>query len=65
MRVVLMGRTMAGKSTLLSTLTAGSADRIGVGAQRTSLDVFAAPAVDLRDVEIVDTPGVGGLGRRG
>jgi gas vesicle protein len=61
MRVVLMGRTMAGKSTLLATLTAGSADRIGVGAQRTSLDVFAAPAVDLRDVEIVDTPGVGAL----
>ena len=59
MRVVLMGRTMAGKSTLLATLTGGSADRIGVGAQRTSLDVFAAPAVDLRDVEIVDTPGVG------
>ena len=61
MRVVLMGRTMAGKSTLLATLTASSADRIGVGAQRTSLDVFAAPAVDLRDVEIVDTPGVGAM----
>ena len=59
MRVVLMGRTMAGKSTLLATLTGGSAERIGVGAQRTSLDVFAAPAVDLHDVEIVDTPGVG------
>lgn len=59
MRVVLMGRTMAGKSTLLAALTAGSVDRIGVGAQRTSRDVFAAPAVDLREVEIVDTPGVG------
>ena len=57
MRVVLMGRTMAGKSTLLAALTGGSAERIGVGAQRTSRDVFAAPALDLQDVEIVDTPG--------
>ncbi|MBB1515753.1 GTPase domain-containing protein [Tessaracoccus sp. MC1679] len=59
MRVVLMGRTMAGKSTLLAALTGGSAERIGVGAQRTSRDVFAAPALDLQEVEIVDTPGVG------
>ncbi|WP_062312168.1 GTPase domain-containing protein [Demequina rhizosphaerae] len=59
MRVVLMGRTMAGKSTLLAALTDGSKDRIGVGAQRTSRDVFGAPAVDIADVEIVDTPGVG------
>lgn len=59
MRVVLMGRTMAGKSTLLAALTGGSAGRIGDGAQRTSRDVFAAPALGLRDVEIVDTPGVG------
>lgn len=59
MRVVLMGRTMAGKSTLLSALTGGSTERIGVGAQRTSRDVFAAPAAGLSEVEIVDTPGVG------
>lgn len=59
MRVVLMGRTMAGKSTLLSALTGGSRERIGIGAQRTTDDVFAARALDLRDVEIVDTPGVG------
>ena len=59
MRAVLMGRTMAGKSTLLVTLTGSSEERIGIGAQRTSQDVFAASAVDLRDVEIVDTPGVG------
>lgn len=59
MRVVLMGRTMAGKSTLLAALTGGASERIGVGAQRTSRDVFAAPALDLQDVEIVDTPGVG------
>lgn len=59
MRVVLMGRTMAGKSTLLAALTGGSAERIGVGAQRTSRNVFGAPAADLDEVEIVDTPGVG------
>lgn len=59
MRIVLMGRTMAGKSTLLAALTGGSADRIGDGRQRYSRDVFAAPAMDLHDVEIVDTPGVG------
>lgn len=59
MRIVLMGRTMAGKSTLLAALTGGSAERIGDGRQRYSRDVFAAPAVDLHDVEIVDTPGVG------
>lgn len=54
-----MGRTMAGKSTLLAALTGGSAERIGDGRPRFSRDVFAAPAVDLHDVEIVDTPGVG------
>lgn len=59
MRVVLMGRTMAGKSTLLAALTGGSTEWIGVGAQRTSRDVFAAPMVGLRDIEVVDTPGVG------
>lgn len=59
MRVVLMGRTMAGKSTLLAALTGGASDRIGVGAQRTSRDVFAASANDMPEVEIVDTPGVG------
>jgi len=59
MRVVMMGRTMAGKSTLLAALTGGSSERVGIGAQRTSRDVFAAPALDLLDIEIVDTPGVG------
>lgn len=59
MRVVLMGRTLAGKSTLLVALTGGSAERIGDGRQRYSRDVFAALATDLHDVEIVDTPGVG------
>lgn len=59
MRIVLLGRTMAGKSTLLAALTGGSADRIGDGRQRYSRDVFGAPAIDLHDVEIIDTPGVG------
>ena len=59
MRVVLMGRTLAGKSTLLVALTGGSEERVGDGRQRYSQDVFAAPAMDLHDVEIVDTPGVG------
>ncbi|WP_324651652.1 hypothetical protein [Georgenia sp. H159] len=54
MRVVLRGRTI--KSTILAALTGGSLERIEVGAQRTTRDVFAAPAADLRDVEIVDTP---------
>lgn len=61
MRIVLMGRTMAGKSTLLAALTGGSAERIGDGRQRYSRDAFTAPAVDLHDVEIVDTPGVGAM----
>ena len=57
-----MGRTMAGKSTLLAALTSGSAERISDGRQRYSRDAFAAPAADLPDVEIVDTPGVGAKG---
>lgn len=59
MRVVLMGRTMAGKSSLLSALTGQRFDRIGDGRQRVSRDVFAAPATFSRGIEIVDTPGVG------
>jgi len=59
MRVVLLGSTMAGKSTLLSALTGASAERISDGRQRYSRDAFAAPALNLLDVEIVDTPGVG------
>lgn len=59
MRVVLMGRTMAGKSTLLAALTGGWSERIGDGRQRYSRDVLAAPALELDNVDIVDTPGVG------
>jgi hypothetical protein len=59
MRVVLMGRTMAGKSSLLSALTGAHRDRVGDGRQRFSRDVFGAPIMASSDIEIVDTPGVG------
>jgi hypothetical protein len=59
MRVVLMGRTMAGKSSLLSAMTGGHLDRVGDGRQRFSRDVFEATAIASERIEIVDTPGVG------
>lgn len=60
-RVVLMGRTMAGKSTLFEFLTRGSGARIGFGAQRTTRDTSVRTITELADVEIVDTPGVGAM----
>lgn len=59
--VVLMGRTTAGKSTLLEALTHGDGSRQGRGGQRTTRRVHRAAAhhADLADVVIVDTPGVG------
>lgn len=59
MRVVLMGRTMAGKSSLLSALSGTHLDRIGDGRQRFSRDVFMAASSASDRIEIVDTPGVG------
>ena len=59
LRVVFMGRTQAGKSTLIEALSAGSGDRIGDGRQRFSRDVCVRPIVNLPGVAIVDTPGVG------
>ena len=59
LRVVLMGRTMAGKSSLLSALSGANFDRIGDGRQRYSRDVFAATATASARIEVVDTPGVG------
>lgn len=59
MRVVLMGRTMAGKSSLLSALTGAHHERVGDGRQRFSRDVFGAPIRASNDIEVVDTPGVG------
>jgi hypothetical protein len=62
MRVVLMGRTMAGKSSLLSALTGSNSERIGDGRQRFSRDTFGAVASACQDIELVDTPGVGAHG---
>ncbi|MDJ0338687.1 GTPase [Cryobacterium sp. PH31-O1] len=59
MRVVLMGRTMAGKSSLLAALSGSHFDRIGDGRQRFSRDVFAAIPTASGSIEVVDTPGVG------
>ncbi|MET9300703.1 GTPase [Micromonospora aurantiaca] len=59
MRVVLMGRTMAGKSSLLSALSGSHFDRIGDGSQRFSRDVFTAIPTASSRIEVVDTPGVG------
>lgn len=57
-RVVLMGRTMAGKSTLFEFLSRGDGERVGDGRQRYSRDVCRRTVPGL-DIEIVDTPGVG------
>lgn len=59
-RVVLMGRTMAGKSTLFEYLSAGDGTRVGVGGQRTTRDVCVRTVAEI-GVEIVDTPGVGAM----
>lgn len=50
---------MAGKSTLLEALSHGDGGRRGRGAQRTSRDVVERRVHELRDVVIVDVPGVG------
>lgn len=62
MRVVLMGRTMAGKSSLLTALTGAHFDRIGDGRQRFSRDTFGATSTMSDHIELVDTPGVGAHG---
>jgi hypothetical protein len=62
MRVVLMGRTMAGKSSLLTALTGSHFDRIGDGRQRFSRDIFGAASAACDRIELVDTPGVGAHG---
>lgn len=60
--VALMGRTQAGKSTLMSALTGASEDAIGwPGRQRHTRAVSALQTLDLDDVELIDTPGVGAL----
>lgn len=62
MRVVLMGRTMAGKSSLLTALSGSHFDRIGDGRQRFSRDIFAAAIAAAPHIEVLDTPGVGAHG---
>ena len=59
-RLVLMGRTMAGKSTLFEYLTGGDGTRVGVGGQRTTRQV-STRSVDELGIEVVDTPGVGAM----
>lgn len=59
-RVVLMGQTTAGKSTLFRYLTGMSETRIGDGRQRTTREISIGTVADL-DIEVVDTPGVGAM----
>ncbi|MGZ4618548.1 MAG: GTPase, partial [Frankiaceae bacterium] len=70
-RVVFMGRTLAGKSTLYEALTDGDGRRIGTGAQRATRDCAEHAAAvlrpgldhcdDLGGLVVVDPPGVGAL----
>lgn len=64
LRVVLMGRTQAGKSTLLASMTRlpEHIERIGKGAQRTSTDSAEGPWHAHPEVTIVDPPGIGAAG---
>ena len=64
LRIVLMGRTQAGKSTLYEYLTRGPGVRIGDGRQRNSRDVAEHQISGLPETIVVDTPGVGALDGR-
>ncbi len=59
-----MGRTQAGKSTLLASMTRlpEHVERIGKGAQRTSTDSAEGPWHAHPEVTIVDPPGIGAAG---
>jgi hypothetical protein len=59
-RVVFMGRTMAGKSTLFEFFAGGDGARVGDGRQRATTDTCLRPSGSL-GFEIVDTPGVGAM----
>lgn len=54
--VAFFGRTMAGKSTLVETLSGGTGEAIGVGGQRTTRKTRYC---DWGDVVLLDTPGIG------
>jgi len=58
-RVVLMGRTQAGKSTLCNYLAGGQHSVVGSGGQRTTRDAISATLAGRSDIVVVDTPGVG------
>lgn len=60
LRVALMGRTMAGKSTLFEFLSRGDGSRVGDGRQRVTREACARTSEAL-GFEVVDTPGVGAL----
>ena len=61
LRVVLLGRTQAGKSTLFSYLTGSDVSPVGHGEQRFTRSAVALPMAGRADVVVVDTPGVGAL----
>ena len=63
LRVVLLGRTMAGKSTLFCYLTGADRNRIGEGRQATTRAITRLPLRIDSGVEVSDTPGVGALDR--
>lgn len=58
--IVLYGRTMAGKSTLMEILTHGNGESIGKGAQRTTLDVRDYYWNGLRVFDVPGTCSFGG-----
>ena len=53
--ITLFGRTMAGKSTLMEVLTHGNGKSIGLGAQRTTLDVRT---YEYKGLFVTDVPGI-------
>ena len=59
--IVVFGRTMAGKSTLMETLKHGDGERIGKGAQRTTRDVFD---YYWQGIKIIDVPGIASFNGR-
>lgn len=58
--IVLYGRTMAGKSTLMEILRHGNGESIGKGAQRTTLDVRAYEWNGLKIFDVLGTCSFGG-----
>ena len=57
--IIVYGRTMAGKSTLMEILTHGNGESIGRGAQRTTLDVRS---YFWKGLKIFDVPGICSFG---